>query len=71
MRLGNDILSYLKYKYETLLGADHLTFDGMGGGGGDFNKKILQGNSEKIPALTTWRKKYPTQYFFGKIVLPH
>ena len=34
MRLGNDILSYLKYKYETLLGADHLTFDGMGGGGG-------------------------------------
>ena len=32
MRLGNDILSYLKYKYETLSGADHLTFDGRGRG---------------------------------------
>ena len=32
MHLGNDILSYCKYKYETLLGANHLTFDGGGGG---------------------------------------
>ena len=43
MHLGNDILSYLKYKYKTLLGANRLTFDG--GGGGVILKRILQGNS--------------------------
>ena len=40
MHLDNDILSYLEYKYETLLGADHLVFDGRGA----ILKKILQGN---------------------------
>ena len=69
MHLGDDILSYLEYKYETLLGADHLIFDG--GGGDAILKKILQGNSEKNTCTNDLAEKISYQVFCGKNCAPN
>ena len=52
----------------TILGADHLTFEG---GGGDCEKYFLQGYSEqkKIPTLTNWGERYPAPVFGGEKML--